>query len=58
MKIERAIANLRVGRKDAGAIPEAEYTETIDLAIEALKRAKHLRKTDPRYADKPLIGED
>ncbi len=34
--IDKAIKNLKAGRKDAGMIPEAEYTATIDLAIEAL----------------------
>ena len=43
MHIDKAIKNLRAGRKDCGMIPPEEYTATIDLATEALKRVKSLR---------------
>lgn len=43
MKIDKAIKNLTAGRKDCGMIPGEEYTQTIDLAIAALKRVKSLR---------------
>ena len=40
MTIEKAIENLKVGRKDAGMIPAKEYTPTIDLAIQVLEWAR------------------
>ena len=43
MKIDRAIENLTAGREDASMIPEEEYTQTIDLAIEAMKECQKRR---------------
>lgn len=40
MTIDRAIKNLKAGRKDCGMIPPEEYTPTIDLAIKALRELK------------------
>lgn len=57
MKIERAIKNLKSARHDAGMIPTDEYTATIDLAIEALRRVKDSRREDPLYPETPLPGE-
>ena len=57
MKLDRAIENLKRGRKDAGMIPEDEYTPTLDLATEALKRVKDSRRPDPLYPETPLPGE-
>jgi hypothetical protein len=40
MTIDKAIKNLRAGKKDCGMIPDNEFTATFDLAIEALKRVR------------------
>lgn len=45
MNIDKAIKNLTAGREDCGMIPPEEYTPTIDLATEALKRFKAMRDT-------------
>ncbi len=57
MKILKAIGNLARGRIDAGMIPEKEYTQTLDLAIEALKRVQAGRPKPPSLAFLPLPGE-
>lgn len=57
MKISKAIKNLTRGRKDAGMIPEKEYTATIDLATEALKREKARREGFFTMVGKLLPGE-
>lgn len=44
MKLQKAIENLTAGREDCGMIPEEEYTQTIELGIEALKYLQHLRE--------------
>jgi len=43
MTLAEAIQNLTAGREDCGMIPEDEYTQTIDLAIEALKQIGQIR---------------
>jgi hypothetical protein len=58
MKIEKAIKNLKAGRKDAGMIPPKEFTATIDLAIEALQRIKDMRRSPCTTADELLPGEE
>ena len=57
MKLDRAIENLKRGRKDAGMIPEDEYTPTLDLATEALKREKEYRLTRGNRTFDLLPGE-
>jgi len=57
MKIDKAIKNLTRGRKDAGMIPEEEYTATIDLATEALKRIQELREDNAPRANFILPSE-
>jgi len=57
MTIDRAIKNLKAGRKDCGMIPEEEYTATIDLAIAALGQFVILRKALPLFKDNLLPGE-
>ncbi len=57
MRLDRAIKNLKAGRRDAGMIPGDEYTPTLDLATEALKVILALRA---RYGPAPqfkLPGE-
>ena len=54
MKIDRAIENLTAGREDAGMIPEEEYTQTIDLAIEAMKEWKK-RKAGTKHPELWLL---
>lgn len=44
MRLDRAIENLKAGREDAGMIPGDEYTPTLDLATEAMKRIRHDRE--------------
>jgi len=46
MKIDKAIANLTAGREDCGMIPSDEYTQTIDQAVEALKRIRSGRSPE------------
>ncbi|MBA7645328.1 hypothetical protein ES703_53083 [subsurface metagenome] len=57
MKLDRAIENLKRGRKDAGMIPEDEYTQTLDLASEALKRIRQFRNRRGVSMIAPLKGE-
>jgi len=57
MKIEKAIANLTAGREDCGMIPGEEYTQTIDLATEALKRVKKARHYKHDLTQVLLPGE-
>jgi len=57
MKLEKAIENLTAGREDCGMIPEEEYTQTIDLAIEALKVIKRNRQNHPDIRFSLLPGE-
>ena len=40
MNINKAIKNLIAGRENYRKIPKEEYTQTMDLATEALKRYK------------------
>jgi len=54
MNIPTAIENLKAGREDCGMIPPEEYTPTIDLAIEALKRLQKIRGWDT-YGHKLLL---
>ena len=55
--IDKAIRNLKAGRKDCGMIPEEEYTPTVDLAIEALKREKARRDFYGHSVSTLLPGE-
>lgn len=57
MNIDKAIKNLKAGRRDCGMIPPEEFTATIDLAIEALKRVKWNRKNYAVYRTSLLPGE-
>ena len=57
MNIHKAIKNLTRGRQDAGMIPEKEFTQTINLAIEALKRVEDMRISPCTTADEILPGE-
>lgn len=57
MKIDKAIKNLTAGREDCGMIPEGEYTQTIDLATEALKWIQFHRRISPDRVCKKLPGE-
>lgn len=57
MKIEKAIENLSAGREDCGMIPEEEYTQTIDLSIEALKRCQEHRRFQTPEFIRLLPGE-
>lgn len=55
--IDKAIKNLIAGREDCGMIPEEEYTPTIDLAAEALKRVKRYKKLWAAWHMELLPGE-
>ena len=44
MELDKIIANLKKGRKDAGMIPTEEYTQTLDSAVKTLKRIKSQRQ--------------
>lgn len=55
--LDKAIKNLKAGRKDCGMIPEEEFTATIDLATEGLKAVKRLRVMFGFQADAKLPGE-
>jgi len=57
VKISKAIKNLIAGRKDCGMIPSEEYTQTIDLATEALKQLRRLRNLPFGSPLPPLPGE-
>ncbi|MDO9334188.1 MAG: hypothetical protein Q7T57_06685 [Dehalococcoidales bacterium] len=57
MTIDKAIKNLKAGRRDCGMIPLGEFTSTMDLAIEALKRVKDMRVSPCTTADEILPGE-
>ena len=57
MNIDKAIKNLRAGRKDCGMIPPEEFTPTIDLAIEALERIKEARGFSRNWSTASLQGE-
>lgn len=55
--INKAIKNLTAGRKDAGMIPEDEYTPTCDLAIEALQFFQEFQKVTGSHQDARLPSE-
>ncbi|MCK4723093.1 MAG: hypothetical protein KAT75_07305 [Dehalococcoidia bacterium] len=55
--IDRAIENLERGRKDAGMIPEDEYTPTLDLATEAMKEIRKEREQGIVSPNDLLPGE-
>lgn len=57
MNIAKAIKNLTAGREDCGMIPEDEYTPTMDLAAEALKRLAFNRLNTIASSDGLLPGE-
>ncbi len=57
MKLERAIKNLTKARKDCGMIPSSEYTQTINLAIEAMEAVKMERNGDVYGPIPALPGE-
>ncbi len=57
MQIDKAIKNLEAGRRDCGMIPPEEFTSTMNLAIEALKRVKKERTGYETYAPDLLPGE-
>jgi len=55
--IKKAIKNLTAGREDAGMIPEEEYTQTIDLSIEALQFFQEFQKVTGSHQDARLPSE-
>ena len=57
MKLERVIENLTAGREDCGMIPSDEFTQTIDLAIEAVKSVVQDRALRLPGRLVPLPGE-
>jgi 2-methylisocitrate lyase-like PEP mutase family enzyme len=57
MNVDKAIKNLKAGRKDCGMIPPEKYTATIDLAVEALKAVQYVRRNFPAVLVAKLPGE-
>ncbi|MDP3052263.1 MAG: hypothetical protein Q8N42_02025 [bacterium] len=43
--IDQAIKNLKAAKKDAGMVPDDEWTPTLNLAIKALKHEKLIAST-------------